>query len=81
MKCAIFILGLSALSASIFALDIEILLYPEEPSEKMDLEGHLTQNTISHCIISKGFQITLHFFSGSKFCNASDKSRFILGNI
>ena len=28
----------------------------------MDLEGHYTQNTISHCIISNETQITLHFF-------------------
>ena len=31
-------------------------------SEKMDLEGHYPQNTISHCIISNETQITLHFF-------------------
>ena len=30
----------------------------------MDLEGHYPQNTISHCIISKETQITLHFFQG-----------------
>ena len=47
----------------------------------MDLEGHYPQNAISHCIISNETQITLHFFSGSNFCNARDKSRFILGNI
>ena len=28
----------------------------------MDLEGHYPQNTISHCIISNGTQITLYFF-------------------
>ena len=31
-------------------------------SEKIDLEGHYPQNTISHCIISNETQITLHFF-------------------
>ena len=31
-------------------------------NEKMDLEGHYPQNTISHCIISNETQITLHFF-------------------
>ena len=30
----------------------------------MDLEGHYSQNTISHCIISNETQITLHFFQG-----------------
>ena len=30
----------------------------------MILEGHDTQNTISHCIISIETQITLHFFQG-----------------
>ena len=30
----------------------------------MDLEGHDPQNTISHCIISNGSQITLFFFQG-----------------
>ena len=29
---------------------------------KMDLEGHYSQNTISHCIISNETPITLHFF-------------------
>ena len=33
-------------------------------SEKMDLEGHYPQNTISHCIISNETQITMHFFQG-----------------
>ena len=33
-------------------------------NEKMDLEGHYPQNTISHCIISNGTQIALHFFQG-----------------
>ena len=33
-----------------------------ETNEKMDLEGHYPQNTISHCIISNETQITLHFF-------------------
>ena len=33
-------------------------------NEKMDLEGHYPQNTISHCIISNETQITLHFFQG-----------------
>ena len=36
-------------------------------SEKMDLEGHYPQNTISHCIISNETQITLHFFQGRIF--------------
>ena len=35
-----------------------------ERNEKMDLEGHYPQNTISHCIISNETQITLHFFQG-----------------
>ena len=35
-----------------------------ETHEKMDLEGHYPQNTISHCIISNETQITLHFFQG-----------------
>ena len=30
----------------------------------MCLEGHYTQNTISHCIISNETQITFHFFQG-----------------
>ena len=30
----------------------------------MDLEGHYTQNIISHYIISNETQITLHFFQG-----------------
>ena len=33
-------------------------------NEKMDLEGHYLQNTISHSIISNETQITLHFFQG-----------------
>ena len=33
-------------------------------NEKMDLEGHYPQNTISYCIISNEAQITLHFFQG-----------------
>ena len=33
-----------------------------ESNEKMDLEGHYPQNTISHCIISNETQFTLHFF-------------------
>ena len=33
-----------------------------ETTEKMDLEGHYPQNTISHCIISNEAQITLHSF-------------------
>ena len=33
-----------------------------ETNEKMDLEGHYPQNTISHCIISNETPITLHFF-------------------
>ena len=32
-----------------------------ETNEKMDLDGHYPQNTISHCIISNETQITLHF--------------------
>ena len=35
-----------------------------ETIEKMDLEGHYPQNTISHFIISNETQITLHFFQG-----------------
>ena len=35
-----------------------------ETNEKMDLERHYPQNTISHCIISNAAQITLHFFQG-----------------
>ena len=35
-----------------------------ETNEKMDLEGHYPQNTISHCIISNETQITMHFFQG-----------------
>ena len=35
-----------------------------ETTEKMDLEGHYPQNTISHCIVSSETQITLHFFQG-----------------
>ena len=30
----------------------------------MDLEGHYPQNTISHFIISKETQVTLHIFQG-----------------
>ena len=36
-----------------------------ETNEKMDLEGHYPQNTISHCIISNETQFTLHFIRGS----------------
>ena len=35
-----------------------------ETNEKIDLEGHYPQNTISHCIISNETQFTLHFFQG-----------------
>ena len=35
-----------------------------ETNEKMDVEGHYPQNTISHCIISNETEITLHFFQG-----------------
>ena len=35
-----------------------------ETNERMDLEGHYPQNTISHCIITNETQITLHFFQG-----------------
>ena len=38
-----------------------------ETNEKMDLEGHYPQNTISHCIISNETQITLHIFQGRIF--------------
>ena len=31
-------------------------------NEKMDLEEHNPQNTISHCIFSNETQFTLHFF-------------------
>ena len=50
-------------------------------NEKMDLEEHYPQNTISHGIISNETQFTLHFFSGSYFCYARDKSQSILDNI
>ena len=33
-----------------------------ETNDKMDLEGHCPQNTISHCIILNETQIILHFF-------------------
>ena len=33
-------------------------------NEKMNLDRHYPQNTISHCIISNETQITLHFFQG-----------------
>ena len=32
-----------------------------EKNEKMDLEGHYPQNTISNCIMSNEIQFTLHF--------------------
>ena len=35
-----------------------------QTNEKMDLEGHYPQNTISHCIILYVTQFTLHFFQG-----------------
>ena len=35
-----------------------------ESNEKMDLEEHYPQNTISHCIISNETRTTLHFFQG-----------------
>ena len=35
-----------------------------ETNEKMDLEGHYIQNTISHCIIWNETQITMYFFQG-----------------
>ena len=35
-----------------------------ETNEKMDLERHYPQNTISHCIISNANQISLLFFQG-----------------
>ena len=35
-----------------------------ETNDKMDLEEHYPQNTISHCIISNETQFTLHFFQG-----------------
>ena len=35
-----------------------------ETNEKMDLEGHYSQNTISHCIISNETQFILHFIQG-----------------
>ena len=35
-----------------------------DTNEKMDLEGHYPQHTISHCIISNETQFTLHFFQG-----------------
>ena len=35
-----------------------------ETNEKMDLEGHYSQNTISHFIFSNKTKITLHFFQG-----------------
>ena len=77
-----FILGLSALSASIFALDIEILLYPDENLvRKWILKGTKLKTPFHIALFRKDFRSHCTFFSGSKFCNASDKSRFILGNI
>ena len=35
-----------------------------ETNEKMDLEGHYPQNTISHYIFWNETQFTLHFFQG-----------------
>ena len=35
-----------------------------DTNEKMDLEGHYPQNTISHCIISNETRFTLHFIQG-----------------
>ena len=35
-----------------------------ETNEKMDLEGHYPQNTISDFVISNETQFTLHFFQG-----------------
>ena len=35
-----------------------------ETNEKMDLEGHYPENTISHFIISNETQIALHFLQG-----------------
>ena len=40
------------------------IVIKSEANEKMDLEGHYPQNTISHCIISNETWITLHFFQG-----------------
>ena len=33
-------------------------------NEKIDLEWHYPQNTVSHCIISNETRITLHFIQG-----------------
>ena len=35
-----------------------------EKNEKMDLEGHYPQNTISHSIFSNETQFNFHFFQG-----------------
>ena len=40
----------------------DFIVIRSETNEKMDLEGHYPQNTISHCIISNETQFTLHLF-------------------
>ena len=46
----------------LFIRHCNFIVNRSEMNEKMDLEGHYPQNTISHCIISNETQITLHFF-------------------
>ena len=43
-------------------------------NEKMELEGHYPQNTISHCIISNETQFTLHFYQGRTISAMSEIS-------
>ena len=43
-------------------------------NEKMKLEGHYPQNTISHCIISNETQFTLHFYQGRTISAMSEIS-------
>ena len=40
------------------------IVIKSETNEKIDLEGHYPQNTVSHCNISNETQITLHFIHG-----------------
>ena len=65
MKCAISILGLSALSASIFALDIEILLYPDENLvRKWILKGTKLKTPFHIALFRKDFRSHCTFFQG-----------------
>ena len=50
-----------------------------EANEKMDLEGHYPQNTISHCIISNETQITLHFRQGQTSDLPEIRANLLLG--